>query len=427
MTHNENFGFSTLELHAGQSPDPQTGSRAVPIYQTTSYQFRDSQHARDLFSLNEQGYIYTRIGNPTQQVLEERVTALEGGVGTLAVASGQAAVTYAILNLAESGDEIISTTHIYGGTFNLFKHTLPKFGITVKFVEPNDLEALEQLITDKTKAVFAESIGNPVGSILDIEGTAKVCHKNNLPLIVDNTFLTPYLCQPIQHGANVVVHSATKFIDGNGTSIGGLVVDGGNFDWSCGRFPEFVEPDPSYHGISYTEDVGAAAYITKMRAQLVRDLGACISPFNAFQLIQGLETLSLRMRRHVENAYEIARYLESHPKVSWVSYPGLGSHPDHELSQKYAPKGPGAVFTFGVSGGLEHGKTVIDSVKLFSHVANVGDAKSLIIHPASTTHSQLSEEDLRTSGVTPEFIRISIGLEEPEDLINDLDQALQKG
>ncbi|MFS8543939.1 MAG: homocysteine synthase, partial [Limnochordales bacterium] len=388
MANEQGYRFETLAVHAGQQPDPTTGSRAVPIYQTTSYVFRDTDHAANLFALKEFGNIYTRIMNPTTDVFEQRVAALEGGVGALALAAGQTAETFAILNIAEAGDEIVSATSLYGGTWNLFQHTLPKFGIKVHFVDPEDPENFRRAITPKTKALYAETIGNPKGDVLDIEAVAKIAHEAGIPLIVDNTFASPYLCRPIEWGADIVVHSATKFIGGHGTSIGGVIVDSGKFDWTNGKFPGLTEPDPSYHGIRYVEAFGPAAYIIKCRVQLLRDLGGCISPFNSFLFLQGLETLHLRMERHVENALEIARWLQEHPLVSWVNYPGLPGHPSYEKAKKYLPKGPGSIFTFGIKGGLEAGRRFINSVKLFSFLANVGDAKSLVIHPASTTHQQ---------------------------------------
>jgi O-acetylhomoserine (thiol)-lyase len=415
--------FDTLQVHAGQTPDPTTGSRAVPIYQTTSYVFKNTEHAANLFALKEFGNIYTRIMNPTNDVFEQRVAALEGGIGALAVASGSSAITYAILNIAGTGDEIVSASTLYGGTYNLFSYTLPKLGINTIFVDPDDPENFRKAITEKTKAVYIETIGNPGINIIDIEAVAKIAHENGLPLIIDNTFGTPYLIKPIEFGADIVVHSATKFIGGHGTSIGGIIVDSGKFDWkSSGKFPGLTEPDPSYHGVVYTDAVGPLAYIIKARVQLLRDTGAAISPFNAFQFIQGLETLSLRVQKHVANAQKIAEFLEGHPKVEWVNYPGLKSNKYYELAQKYLPKGPGSIFTFGIKGG----KQFIDNLALFSLVANVGDAKSLVIHPASTTHSQLSEAEQREAGVTPEQIRLSIGIEDVEDLIYDLEQALTK-
>ncbi|AVX29914.1 O-acetylhomoserine sulfhydrylase [Carboxydocella thermautotrophica] len=424
---NKKPGFDTIALHGGQQPDPATGARAVPIYQTTSYCFRDSQHAADLFALKEAGNIYTRIMNPTTDVFEQRMAQLEGGVGALAVSSGQAAITFSILNLAQAGDEIVASSSLYGGTYNLFAHTLPKLGIKVIFVDSRDPENYRQAITPKTKALYGELIGNPRLDVLDIERVAEIAHENGIPLIVDNTLGTPYLCRPIEHGADIVVHSATKFIGGHGTSIGGVIIDGGKFDWSAsGKFPGLTEPDPSYHGMKYHEALGPLAYIVKARVQLLRDLGSCLSPFNSFLFLQGLETLSLRMERHSSNALQVARWLEQHPLVEWVNYPGLASSPEYARAQKYLPRGQGAILTFGIKGGLEAGRKFIDSLELFSHLANVGDAKSLVIHPASTTHQQLTPEQRLTTGVTEEMIRLSIGLEDVNDLIADLDQALQK-
>lgn len=415
----------TLAVHAGQEMDPTTFSRAVPIYQTTSYGFRDTEHAANLFALKEFGNIYTRIMNPTTDVFEKRIAALEGGAAALATASGMAAISYAILNIAGAGDEIVSATSLYGGTYNLFSTTLPKLGITVKFVDPSNPDNFRKAINNKTKALFAETIGNPKGDVLDIEAVAKIAHDNGIPLIVDNTFPTPYLLRPIEYGADIVVHSATKFIGGHGSSIGGVIVDGGKFDWTASdKFPGLTQPDPSYHGVVYTEAVGPIAYIIKARVQLLRDLGAAISPFNSFLLLQGLETLHLRMERHSYNALKVAQYLEKHNAVEWVNYSGLESHPTHALAKKYLPKGQGAILTFSIKGGVDAGKKVIDSVKLFSHLANVGDSKSLIIHPASTTHQQLSEEEQRSTGVTPGLIRLSIGTESIDDIIYDLEQAL---
>ncbi|WCF09683.1 homocysteine synthase [Paenibacillus thiaminolyticus] len=419
------YGLETLAVHAGQEVDPTTLSRAVPLYQTTSYEFRDPDHAADLFALKEFGNIYTRIMNPTTDVFEKRVAALEGGAGALATASGQAAITYAILNIAGAGDEIVSASSLYGGTYNLFSTTLKKLGITVRFVDPSDPENFRKAITDKTKALFAESIGNPKGDLLDIEAVAAVAHEHGLPLIVDNTFPSPFLLRPIEHGADIVVHSATKFIGGHGTSIAGIIVDGGKFDWTGGKFPGLTEPDPSYNGIVYTEAVGPLAYIIKARVQLLRDMGATLSPFNAFLLLQGLETLHLRMERHSENALRVAQFLEAHDAVASVSYCGLPSHPSYELAKKYLPKGQGAILTFEIKGGVEAGRRVINHVKLLSHLANVGDSKSLIIHPASTTHLQLSEEEQIAAGVTPGLIRLSIGTESIDDILNDLDQAIR--
>ncbi|MBP1996364.1 homocysteine synthase [Paenibacillus eucommiae] len=416
----------TLAVHAGQEIDPTTFSRAVPLYQTTSYGFKDTEHAANLFALKEFGNIYTRITNPTTDVFEKRVAALEGGAAALAVASGQAAITYSILNIAGAGDEIVSATSLYGGTYNLFSTSLPKLGIKVNFVDPSDPENFRAAINDKTKAIFAETIGNPKGDILDIERVAEIAHEYGIPLIVDNTFATPYLLRPIDYGADIVVHSATKFIGGHGTSIGGIIVDGGKFDWKTSdRFPGLTEPDPSYNGVVYTEAVGPIAYIIKARVQLLRDLGAAISPFNSFLLIQGLETLHLRVERHSENALKVAEFLEAHDLVEWVNYSGLKSHASHSLAQKYLPKGQGAILTFGIKGGLEAGKKLIHAVKLFSHLANVGDSKSLIIHPASTTHQQLSEEEQQAAGVSSGLIRISVGTEAIGDIIYDLEQALE--
>lgn len=420
------FKFDTLAVHAGQQPDPVTGSRAVPIHQTTSYVFKNADHAANLFALKEFGNIYTRIMNPTTDVFEQRLAQLEGGVGALATSSGQAACTYALLNIAGSGDEIVSSSSLYGGTYNLFAVTLPKMGIKVRFVDPSDPQNFANAITPRTKAIFAEIIGNPKLDVLDIEAVGRVAADAGIPLIVDNTFATPYLCRPLEHGAHIIMHSATKWIGGHGTSIGGVIVDGGNFDWTNGKFPGLTEPDPSYHGISYVESFGPLAYIIKARVQLLRDIGACLSPFNSFLFLQGLETLHVRMQRHVENALAIAKYLEGHRDVTWVSYPGLPSHPSYELAKKYLPRGAGSVLCFGIKGGLEAGRKFIDNLRLFSLLANVGDAKSLVIHPASTTHQQLDEEGLKATGVTEDLVRLSIGLEDVEDLIWDLDQALAK-
>lgn len=421
-----NLGFDTLQVHAGQVPDSATGSRAVPIYQTTAYMFRDSEHAANLFALKENGHIYTRISNPTQEVFEARVAALEGGVGALAVASGHAAVVLAILNIAGAGDEIVSASTLYGGTFNLFTHSFPKLGINVKLVNPDDPENFRNATTEKTKAYFVETIGNPTINVADLEAIANIAHENGVPLIVDSTFTTPYLCRPFDFGADIVIHSATKFIGGHGTSMGGIIVDSGKFNWDNGKFPGLSEPDPSYHGINYVKDIGAAAFIIKARVQLLRDYGPAVSPFNSFLFLQGLETLSLRMQKHCSNALAIARYLENHPKVGWVNYPGLETNKYYHLAQKYLPKGQGAIFTFGLEGGVEAGRKFIDSLEIFSHLANVGDAKSLVIHPASTTHSQLSEEGLKAAGVSPDMVRLSIGIEDAEDLIFDLEQAIDK-
>ena len=421
------YKFDTLQVHGGQKADPTTGSRAVPIYQTTSYVFENTDHAANLFALKEFGNIYTRIMNPTTDVFEQRVAALEGGVGALAVASGSAAVTYTILNLAGSGDEIVSAGTLYGGTYNLFKSTLPRYGIKTVFVDPDAPENFRKAITEHTKALYIETIGNPGINLIDIEAVAEIAHANGLPLIIDNTFGTPYLIKPIQYGADIVVHSATKFIGGHGTAIGGVIVDSGRFDWAAsGKFPGLTAPDPSYNGISYTETFGAAAFILKARVQLLRDTGACLSPFNAFLLLQGLETLSLRVERHIANAKKIVEFLSSHPQVAWVNYPNLEGSKYYDLAQKYFPTGAGSIFTFGIKGGAEAGKKFINSLKIFSLLANVADAKSLVIHPASTTHAQLSEEDQRSAGVAPDLIRLSIGIEDAEDLIWDLDQALKE-
>lgn len=425
MSEHQPFSFETLAIHAGQEIDPTTFSRAVPLYQTSSYGFRDSEHAANLFALKEFGNIYTRLMNPTTDVFEQRIAALEGGVGALATASGQAAITFSILNIASAGDHIVSAASIYGGTYNLFANTLPKLGIQVTFVNSDHPETFRAAITDQTKALYAETVGNPLGNVLDIEAVAAIAHEHGIPLIVDNTFPSPYLLRPIEHGADIVVHSATKFIGGHGTSIGGVIVDSGTFDWAAsGKFPGLTEPDPSYHGLVYTEAVGAIAYIIKARVQLMRDLGAPIAPFNSWLLLQGLETLHLRMERHSENASKVAAWLEQHAEVEWVSYPGLPSHPSYELAQKYLPKGQGAILTFGIRGGAEAGQKLIEQVKLFSHLANVGDSKSLIIHPASTTHQQLTEDQQLAAGVRPELIRLSVGTENINDILSDLKQAI---
>lgn len=419
----------TLALHGGQEPDPTTGSRAVPIYQTTSYQFKSTEHAANLFGLREFGNIYTRLMNPTTDVLEKRIALLDGGVGALAAASGQSAITLALLNIAKAGDEIVSADNLYGGTYNLFHYTFPKFGITVKFVKSNDLDALQKAITPKTKAVYAESIGNPKLDVADLEGIAKVAHKNGIPFILDNT-VSPYLLRPIDHGVDIVVYSATKFIGGHGTSLGGLIVDSGKFDWTQGgKFPLIAEPDPSYHGINFVEalkPMGNIAYIIKARVTLLRDLGPALSPFNSFLFLQGLETLHLRMPRHSENALTAAEFLSKHPKVSWVNYPGLKDSPERDMVKRYLPKGAGAILGFGIKGGLEAGSKFINSLELISHLANVGDAKSLAIHPATTTHQQLSPQEQLATGVTPDFIRLSIGIEHIDDIIDDIKQALDK-
>lgn len=421
------YRFDTLQVHAGQKPDPATGSRAVPIYQTTSYVFNDVDHAARLFALEEPGNIYTRIMNPTTDVFEKRMAALEGGIAALGLASGSAAVTYSVMNIAGTGDEIVAAGTLYGGTHNLFQYTLPRYGIKTVFVDPDQADNFRPAINEKTRALYIESIGNPGINLIDIERVAQIAHENGLPLIVDNTFATPYLLRPIEYGADIIVHSATKFIGGHGTSIGGVIVDSGKFDWiGSGRFPGLTEPDPSYHGVRFAYDVGAAAYIAKIRVQLLRDTGACLSPFNSFLFLQGLESLSLRVERHVKNAQRIAEWLNSHPLVSWVNYPGLPDSKYYPLAKKYLPKGAGAIFTFGIKGGVVTARRFIDKLELFSLLANVADAKSLVIHPASTTHSQLSEEDQKLAGVTPDQIRLSIGVEDVEDLIYDLDQALKE-
>ncbi|WP_150273429.1 homocysteine synthase [Paenibacillus tepidiphilus] len=425
MSEDRKLSFETLAVHAGQEIDPTTLSRAVPLYQTTSYGFRDAEHAANLFALKEFGNIYTRLMNPTTDVFEQRIAALEGGAGALATASGAAAISFAILNIAGAGDDIVSSSSLYGGTYNLFSTTLPKLGIKVNFVDSDNPENFRSAITPKTKALYAETIGNPQGNVLDIEAVAAIAHEHGIPLIVDNTFPSPYLLRPIEFGADIVVHSATKFIGGHGTSIGGVIVDGGKFDWKAsGKFHGLTEPDPSYHGVVYTDAVGPIAYIIKARVQLLRDLGASISPFNSWLLLQGLETLHLRLERHSQNALKVAQYLEAHDAVEWVSYAGLPSHPSYELAQKYLPKGQGAILTFGIKGGAAAGVKLIENVKLFSHLANVGDSKSLIIHPASTTHQQLNAEEQASAGVTPELLRLSIGTESIDDILYDLEQAI---
>jgi O-acetylhomoserine (thiol)-lyase len=422
-TNGHTFGFETRQLHAGQTPDPTTGSRAVPIYQTTSYQFQNTEHAANLFALKEFGNIYTRIMNPTTDVLEQRLASLEGGVGALAASSGHAAQTMAILTLCEAGDHIVSSSRLYGGTYNQFNYTFPRLGIDVSFVDPANPEAFEAAIRPNTKLIYGETLGNPDISVFPFEEVSAIAKRHNLPLVIDNTFATPYLCRPFEWGANIVIHSTTKFIGGHGTSIGGVIVDGGNFDWTSGRFANFTTPDPSYHGLVYA-DLGAPAFILKARVQILRDIGACQAPLNSWLTIQGIETLSLRMDRHVANAQRVAEFLEQHPNVTWVCYPGLRSHGDYERAKKVLPKGPGAILGFGIRGGRAAGEKFIDSLKLFSHLANVGDARSLAIHPASTTHSQLTGEEMLTAGVTPDFVRLSVGLENIEDILWDLDQAL---
>ncbi|MEN2997959.1 MAG: O-acetylhomoserine aminocarboxypropyltransferase/cysteine synthase [Brevinematia bacterium] len=417
--------IETVLLHGGQEPDPTTGARAVPIYQTTSYVFRDMDHAVRLFALEERGNIYTRIMNPTTDVFERRMALLEGGVGALAVASGQAAISYAVLTLAKPGDEIISSKSLYGGTYNLFNYTFRRLGINVHFVDASDPSNFERKINDNTKAIFLEAIGNPRLDVPDFCEISKVAHKYGVPVIVDNTVPTGYLLRPIEYGADIVVYSATKFIGGHGTSIGGVIVDSGRFDWSNGRFPEFTNPDPSYHGLRYT-DLGPSAYITKVRVQLLRDMGACLSPFNSFLFLQGLETLHLRMERHSQNAITVARYLEKHPKVAWVSYPLLESHPSYNTAKKYLTKGASALVTVGIPGGVEKIKTFVNSLKLFSHLANIGDAKSLVIYPYLTTHQQLSEKEKEEAGATVDLVRLSVGIENVEDIIEDIELALRK-
>jgi len=420
------LSFETLQVHAGQVPDPTTGSRAVPIYQTSSYVFKNADHAANLFQLKEEGNIYSRIMNPTTDVFEKRVAALEGGVAGLATASGIAATFYAILNLASSGDEIVAASTLYGGTYELFNVTLRKLGINVTFVDPDDAENFRSAITDKTKALYAETLGNPKINVLDIEAVAKVAHENKIPLIIDNTFATPYLCRPIEYGADVIIHSATKFIGGHGTTIGGIIIDAGKFDWAAsGKFPDFTTPDESYNGLVYA-NLGDPAFALKARVQLLRNTGATLSPQNAFLFLQGLESLSLRVERHVSNARAVVEFLSNHPLVSWVSYPELEGSKYVDLAKKYLPKGAGSIFTFGIKGGLEAGKKFINSVKLFSLLANVADAKSLVIHPSSTTHAELNEAAQKAAGVTPDLIRLSIGVEGIDDIIYDLQQALEK-
>ncbi|PZN11551.1 MAG: homocysteine synthase [Bacillota bacterium] len=420
------YQIETLAVHAGQAPDPATGARAVPIYQTTSFVFQNTDHAAQLFNLDEPGNIYTRIGNPTTEVFEKRMAYLEGGVAAVATASGQAATTLAITNITRAGEEVVASSSLYGGTYQLFANTFRDLGITVRFVDPSDPENFRRAINERTRCIFAEVIGNPKLDVLDIEAVAKIAHEHGIPLIVDNTFATPYLCRPLEWGADIVVHSATKWIGGHGTSIGGVVVDGGRFDWGNGKFPRLVEPDPGYHGISYWKDFGTLAYITKLRVHLMRDVGACLSPFNAWLFLQGLETLHVRMERHCENALALAEWLREHPAVEWVSYPGLPDHPSHELARKYLRRGRyGAMIVFGVRGGMEAGRKLIDNVSLWSHLANVGDTKSLIIHPASTTHQQLTPEQRLAAGVTDDMVRLSVGIEGFEDLRADLDRALR--
>ncbi len=421
-------GFATQAIHAGHVPDQDTKSRAVPLYQTTSYTFDDTAHAADLFGLRKFGNIYTRIMNPTTDVLEQRVAALEGGVAALAVASGQAAETLTILTLAKAGDEIVSSTDLYGGTVSLFTHTLARLGITVKYVPPHDFDAWESAVSEKTKAFFVESIGNPKLEIVELDRIAAIGKKHGIPLVVDNTVTTPYLLNPIAHGAAIVLHSATKFIGGHGTSIGGIIVDSGRFDWAAsGRFAHFLDPDPAYHGLKFHETFGNLTFILRARVLGLRDMGAALSPFNAWNFIQGLETLALRMERHSQNGLKVARFLEEHACVTWVRYPGLASSPSYALKDKYLPKGQGALVGFGIKGGQPAAVKFIESCQLFSHLANIGDAKSLVIHPASTTHEQLSEQEQQAAGVTPDFVRLSVGIEEIDDILADLNQALEAG
>ena len=426
MSEDHVYGFDTLLQHAGQQPDPTTGARAVPIYQTSSFVFDDTEDAAALFALQKFGNIYTRIGNPTTGVLEERIAALEGGVGGLAAASGQSAQAMAIFSLANSGDDIISAATLYGGTYTQFDTTFRKLGINTIFVNPDDPENFRKALTPRTKAFYAETIGNPLINVIDIAAVAKIAHEAGVPLIIDNTFASPYLCRPIEHGADIVVHSATKFIGGHGNSIGGLIVDSGKFPWNNGNFPGLTEPSPGYHGMRYFETFGELAYILKVRVEALRDLGPAMSPFNAFLFLTGLESLAVRMDRHVANALKVAQFLEQHSSVSWVNFPGLKSSKYHALGKKYLPKGCGAIMTFGVKGGFEAGRDFINSVKLFSHLANVGDAKSLVIHPASTTHSQLSEADMKAGNITPDMVRMSVGIEDVNDLIWDLENSLPK-
>jgi O-acetylhomoserine (thiol)-lyase len=428
MSTKKNFRFETLQLHVGQEQaDPATDARAVPIYQTTSYVFRNSQHAADRFGLRDAGNIYGRLTNSTQGVFEDRVAALEGGVAGLAVASGAAAITYALQNIVQNGDHIVAADNLYGGSYNLITHTLATQGISNTIINVNDLDALEAAIKPNTKVVYAETFGNPNSDVLDLEGVAAVAHKHGIPFIVDNTFGTPYLIRPLEHGADIVVHSATKFLGGHGTSLGGVIVDGGKFDWKQNdKFPTLSKPDPSYHGIVFADAVGAAAYVTRIRAVILRDTGAAISPFNAFILLQGVETLSLRVERHVENALKVVDFLAKHPKVAAVHHPALESHPDHQLYKKYFPNGAGSIFTFEVKGGQEEAWKFIDALQIFSLLANVADVKSLVIHPYTTTHSQLSPEELAEQHITPATVRLSIGTEHIDDIIEDLAQALDK-
>lgn len=426
MSEEQKQHLGTLAVHAGQTVDPTTGARAVPIYQTTSYAFADADHAARLFGLQEFGNIYTRIMNPTTDVFEKRLAALEGGAAALATSSGQAAETLAITTLASAGEEIVSTTSLYGGTYNLFHYTLPKFGITVRFADADDFDGIRAAINSKTRALYTETLGNPKLDIADVEALAGIAHENGLPLIIDNTAASPALVRPIEWGADIVVESATKFIGGHGTSIGGVIIDAGRFDWKAsGRFADFSEPDPSYHGLSYVEAFGPLAFIFKARVQGLRDTGAAMSPFNAFLFLQGLETLHLRLERHSQNALAVAKHLEQHSEVAWVNYPGLESSKYYDRARKYMPDGQSALVTFGLKGGFEAGKTLINSLKLFSLLANIGDAKSLVIHPASTTHSQLTDAEQFTTGVTPDLVRLSVGIEDIRDIVSDLDQAIE--
>jgi O-acetylhomoserine (thiol)-lyase len=420
------YHLETLALHAGQEVDPATLSRAVPIYQTTSYVFKSTDHAANLFALKEFGNIYTRLMNPTTDVLEKRLAALEGGVGGLGLSSGQSAIYVSIFNICNSGGHIVSSNSLYGGTVTLFSQTFKKLGIEVTFVDPKQPENFAKAIKKNTRLIYIETIGNPKNDILDYEKIAEIAHKNGMPVICDNTVTTPILFRPIEHGIDIVVHSCTKFIGGHGTSIGGAIVDSGKFDWTNGRYPELTEPDPSYHGVKYVEAVGPLAYIIKARTQFLRDMGSCMSPFNAFLFLQGIETLHLRMARHCENALALAKWLEKHKAVSWVNYPGLESHPDYKLAKKYLPKGQGAILGFGIKGGREAGIKFINSVKLASHLANIGDSKTLVIHPSSTTHQQLSEAEQLAAGVSPDYIRVSVGTEHIDDIIEDFEQALKK-
>lgn len=420
------YGFDTRALHAGQESDPTTGSRAVPIYQTSSYSFKDTEHAASLFALTEDGNIYTRLMNPTTDVLEKRVASLEGGIAGVAVSSGQSAEALAVLNITKSGDEVVSASSLYGGTYTLFKYTMERMGIMVNFVDSSDPENFARAITPKTKCLYAETIGNPKLDVTNIKLIAEIAHSSGIPLIIDNTFATPYLCRPFEHGADIVIHSLTKWLGGHGTSLGGIIIDSGNYDWNNGKFPEFSAPDPSYHNMVFGEAFGNLAYAAKARVSLLRDIGPAISPFNAFLILQGIETLSLRMERHCSNAAKVADFLSAHNYVSWVSYPGLKEHPSYDNACKFLSNGFGSMIGFGIKGGKQAGIKFINSVKLLSHLANVGDAKSLIIHPASTTHQQLTEEELLAGGITPDFLRLSVGIENVEDIIADIDQALEK-